>query len=465
MDSPVLMVALVAIGMALSFWAADPASPTSRSLALTLGLYGLGLVVNVAGYAGVVDLSATLQSRIHSILAGGAILAGFEWIVRIGRTETARGPDAARPESLLRAAEALIVLHTALAVLNPDRMIQTFDPATDPRALERPAFYLFAIPFYLAILLAFARIIGLVRGEIDAAEHVRLIALCVAAPLLASGLFVPLSVQPFTTVAGELIFLGGAVRYHVAQGQRGQFLARFLSPQVAQLVRSRGLTTTMQQSRAQLSVVACDLRGFTSFTETNAPEDPLQVLNEYYVAIGAAVTQFGGTIKDFAGDGILILVGAPIAYDDHAIRAVEMAIDMRVRCEPLLARWRSLGMELGLGIGVASGFVTVGTIGGDAQLEYAAIGPPVNLASRLCARADDGQILVDQRTVGLLGDRSAHYRLEPLEAIELKGLAKPVPAYLLEPNESATELAIRRALDTVPARRIRRVIGALRGKV
>ena len=141
-----------------------------------------------------------------------------------------------------------------------------------------------------------------------------------------------------------------------------------------------------------------------------------------------------------------------------------MAISMRVRCEELLTRWRSLGIDLGLGIGVASGFVTVGTIGGEGQLEYAAIGPPVNLASRLCARAESGQILVDQRTVGLLGERSTQYRLEPLEAIELKGLARPVPAYLLEPKESAAELAIRRAFDTVPARRIRRVITALRGK-
>ena len=464
MNSPVLMVALVAIGMGLSFWAADPASPTSRSLALTLALFGLGLVVNVVGFAHVIDLSPALQSRIHSLLACGAVIAGFEWILRIGRTEAAEGSAPAPHEPLLRAAEALIILHTALAVAHPARMIESFDPGTAPHALERPAFYLFAVPFYLAVTLAFIRIVGLLRGEIDAAERVRLIALCVATPLLASGLFVPLSVEPFTTVAGELIFLGGAVRYHVLQGQRGQFLARFLSPQVARLVRSRGLNTTMQQSRVQLSVVACDLRGFTSFTESNAPEDPLRVLNEYYVAIGAAVTQFGGTIKDFAGDGILILIGAPIAYEDHAVRAVEMAISMRLRCEDLLTRWRSLGIDLGLGIGVASGFVTVGTIGGEGQLEYAAIGPPVNLASRLCARAESGQILVDQRTVGLLGERSAQYRLEPLEAIELKGLAKPVPAYLLEPKESAAELAIRRALETVPARRIRRVITALRGK-
>jgi len=463
-NSPVLMVALVAIGMGLSFWAADPASPTSRSLALTLALYGFALVMDVVSYAHVVDLSPEVQSSIHSLLRGGAVLVGFEWIMRVGRTEAAGGAAPPRHELLLRAAEGLVLLHTAVALARPDWVIETFEPATALRPLERPEFYVFAIPFYLAMTLVFVRIVGLVRSEIDAAERVRVIALCVATPLLASGLFVPRNVEPFTTLAGELIFLGGAVRYHVLQGQRGQFLARFLSPQVAQLVRSRGLATTMQQSRVQLSVVSCDLRGFTSFTETNAPEDPLRVLNEYYGAIGAAASRYGGTIKDFAGDGILILVGAPIPYEDHAVRAVEMAIDMRVRCEPLLARWRSLGMDLGFGIGVASGFVTVGTIGGDAQLEYAAVGPPVNLASRLCSRADDGQILVDQRTVGLLGERSAQYRLESLESIELKGLARPVPAYLLEPTESAAALALRRALETVPARRIRSVIGALRGK-
>jgi len=85
-----------------------------------------------------------------------------------------------------------------------------------------------------------------------------------------------------------------------------------------------------------------------------------------------------------------------------------------------------MGLELGLGIGVASGYVTVGVLGGSERLEYAAVGPPVNLAARLCARAESGQILVDQRTVGLVGahDRSRFERLEHEET--LKGFSRPV---------------------------------------
>src|SRR5206468_4711429 len=168
-----------------------------------------------------------------------------------------------------------------------------FSPLSRSGAVFRPPFYLFAVPLGLAFAFAGMAIVQLLRTEPDPSEGLRLNAIALATPFLLTGFFVPSSWRPVTTGIGEVVFLAGAVRYHVLQGQRGQFLARFLSPQVARLVRSRGLNTTMQQSRVQLSVVACDLRGFTSFTESNAPEDPLQVLNEYYVAIGAAVTQFG----------------------------------------------------------------------------------------------------------------------------------------------------------------------------
>src|SRR4029077_15039418 len=144
------------------------------------------------------------------------------------------------------------------------------------------------------------------------------------------------------------------------QGQRGQFLSRFLSPQVVRVVRERGLASTMQQSRTELSVVACDLRGFTAFTETAAPEEIMKLLAEYYGAVGEVVVRFGGSISNFAGDGILALVGAPIAHPDHPARAIGMALQIRDRVSAILARWKTLGLDVGIGVGVASGFVTVG---------------------------------------------------------------------------------------------------------
>ena len=172
------------------------------------------------------------------------------------------------------------------------------------------------------------------------------------------------------------------------------------------------------------------LEGFTRATV-------IQLLREYHETVGLVVTKFGGMIKDFAGDGILTLVGAPIPIEDHAERAVAMALEMRSRALEFLRRWKSLGLELGIGIGVASGFVTVGTIGGAGRLEYAAIGPAVNLASRLCDRAWSGQVLVDQRTVGLIGERTKGYTFESLDAIELKGFARAVPISAVVPEGAA----------------------------
>jgi class 3 adenylate cyclase len=141
------------------------------------------------------------------------------------------------------------------------------------------------------------------------------------------------------------------------------------------------------------------------------------------------VTEGGGTIKDFAGDGILTLVGAPIPYADHAQRAVAMALEMRARGRQVLSHWQKLGLDLGLGIGIASGYVTVGAIGGERRLEYAAVGPAVNLAARLCALAESGQILADQRTAGLIGEDGAAYRFEPLNPVALKGFTRPVTVF------------------------------------
>ncbi|MGH7859810.1 MAG: adenylate/guanylate cyclase domain-containing protein, partial [Candidatus Binatia bacterium] len=345
---------------------------------------------------------------------------------RVGRTKPLVDPIARSGEGLLRVAQGLVLVYALVGVALPDLHRMAAKPGWQPEVLLRPGTYLLMTPFYGGITLGGVRIAQLLRLELDHSEKIRLAALAVATPFFICLLVVPTHWGPFLTVIGELIFLGGAVRYHVLQGQRGQFLARFLSPQVARQVHERGLSSTMQQQRVQLSVVACDLRGFTSFAETAAPEEVIQFLREYYQSIGDAVTEFGGTIKDFAGDGVLTLVGAPIPYPDHAHRAVGMALRIRETASEVIDRWRRLGLELGLGVGVASGFVTVGTIAGAGRLEYAAIGPTVNLAARLCDHAASGQILADQRTAGLTGEAASAARFTPLDPVEFKGFSKAV---------------------------------------
>src|SRR5476649_881491 len=105
-------------------------------------------------------------------------------------------------------------------------------------------------------------------------------------------------------------------------------MSRFLSPQVAELVGRRGLKSATDEQTLELSVVCCDLRGFTAFTAATSSQKVMRILREYY-DVGAAATESGGTIKDQAGDGVLILVGAPIPYADHAQRALGLAARIR----------------------------------------------------------------------------------------------------------------------------------------
>jgi class 3 adenylate cyclase len=128
---------------------------------------------------------------------------------------------------------------------------------------------------------------------------------------------------------------------------------------------------------------------------------------------------------------VLILVGAPIAFDDHAQRAIELGRQIREVGIALTREWSNQEMQLGMGVGVASGFVTVGVIGGASRLEYTAVGSPVNLASRLCGEAAHGQVLVDARTVELLQSRPTETRLEAGNTLQLKGFPSPVPSFVL----------------------------------
>jgi class 3 adenylate cyclase len=174
-------------------------------------------------------------------------------------------------------------------------------------------------------------------------------------------------------------------------------------------------------------VVVSDLRGFTAYAQAHPSSRVIQVLRDYYDAVGKVVADYGGTIKDFAGDGILILVGAPLPAADHAAIGLRIAHRVRAASREVTDRWSNGPHRLGIGIGVASGFVTVGVIGSASRLEYTAVGPAVNLASRLCEHALDGEILVDERTREL----AATVPLEMRDTIEVKGFADAVPLYAL----------------------------------
>lgn len=207
-------------------------------------------------------------------------------------------------------------------------------------------------------------------------------------------------------------------------------LARFLSPQVLTMVRERGMETALRGERLELSAVFCDLRGFTRFTQSHPTEHALELLRDYYKVVGRAAAAVGGTLKDFVGDGALILMGAPAPVAQHADVALGLADTLREDIERILMRWTSKASPLGIGIGVASGEVQVGVVASESRYEYVAVGPAVNVASRLCESAEDGQILVAPETVRMLSGPRDRLQRGPL--LSLKGVRAPVQTTLLK---------------------------------
>ena len=213
----------------------------------------------------------------------------------------------------------------------------------------------------------------------------------------------------------------------LAEIERMGRLKRFLSPQIADLVVSSGDGERVLEShRRAVTVVFCDLRGFTSFAETAEPEEVMTVLRAYHDVLGPLIYKHEGTLERFAGDGLNVLFNDPLPCSDPSVRAVRMAIEMRDAVADLAVQWRKLGHDLGFGMGIAHGYATLGRIGFEGRYDYSAIGTVVNLAARLCAEARGGQILVDgkvQMAVETLTD------IEPLGELVLKGMQRPVSAF------------------------------------
>ncbi|MDU0341162.1 adenylate/guanylate cyclase domain-containing protein [Bosea rubneri] len=203
-------------------------------------------------------------------------------------------------------------------------------------------------------------------------------------------------------------------------------LKRFLAPQVAELVDRSGDDHVLDGRRVEAVVVFCDLRGFTAFSARTEPETVIHLLGEYYDALERVVSAHGATLTNFSGDGAMILVNAPVPCPDPALRAIEMARDMQSNVQKLLAERQELDHGLGFGVGLAMGPATVGRIGSEGRLDYTAIGTVVNLASRLCSDAGDGEILVDSVAAGAVASRLP---LVELGARALKGFDQPVTVF------------------------------------
>ena len=216
-------------------------------------------------------------------------------------------------------------------------------------------------------------------------------------------------------------------------------LRRFLPPEVADLVVAEG-DAALASRRAEITVLFSDLRGFTAFAEAQPPAEVMAALAAYHGFAGPLIQAHGGTLERFLGDGLVVLFNAPVPCPDPELRAVRLAVAICAGFTRAMARWRTRATDgpgptgadrgissgIGIGIGIAHGATTVGPIGFQGRLDYAAIGGVPNLAARLSAAAGDGQILLDAATAATVGETTS---LAPLGALPIKGFATPLAIF------------------------------------
>jgi class 3 adenylate cyclase len=214
--------------------------------------------------------------------------------------------------------------------------------------------------------------------------------------------------------------------YHdTVERQRGE-LMRFLSPQISQLVTSPEGQALLNGHRREITVVFCDLRGFTTFSETAEPEEALAVVRAYHGALGPLIVEHGGTLEHFEGDGVMVFFNDPLPVEAPVLQAVTMTLQMREKMDGLIAQWRKRGYELGFGCGIATGYATLGRIGFEGRYDYGAIGPVTNLGARLGAEAKAGQILISQRAFAQVEEL---VEVEEMGELTVKGYGRPQAAY------------------------------------
>ncbi len=245
--------------------------------------------------------------------------------------------------------------------------------------------------------------------------------------------FKPDDLELISAVAAQTAIAVENVRAHerlakeeVARANYSRFLPEYVVKQMLENPESFKLGGVLQT----ITVLFADIRGFTRISEHAPPEKIVQLLNRYFSAMTDIIFAHGGTLDKYLGDGLMALFGAPTVTPKDAANAIAAAVAMQRRMLSINDELREEGFpEVGIGIGLHTGEVTVGYIGSERRSEYTAIGDAVNTASRLESNAKAGEILVSEVTA-----KAAHsrYQLAAREPIKVKNREQPVPLFEVE---------------------------------
>ena len=206
---------------------------------------------------------------------------------------------------------------------------------------------------------------------------------------------------------------------------------RFFAPTLAAKIAGDGDQVKLGGEKKPIAILFSDIRGFTSLSETMNPDDVATLLTEYFSVMVEIVFRHGGTLDKFIGDAVMAQWGAPIAADDDADRAMAAAVDMLGELKELNAKWKEAKRpEMQVGIGLNFGESFAGYIGSERRLEYTVIGDAVNIASRLCAQAEGGEILLTDSVKKAL---TTAPKMTEKGSLELKGRKKAMPVFSVVP--------------------------------
>ncbi len=206
-----------------------------------------------------------------------------------------------------------------------------------------------------------------------------------------------------------------------------EMFQRYVGPNVVEQMLAMPEKDFFKSERAMLTMLFSDMRGFTSTTERIDVQILVEMLNMHLGAMTEVVISNAGTLDKFVGDEVVAIFGAPLPVPDHAYQAVCTALKMQAAHHGLIAWWKQRGYALPpIGIGINTGEVVVGNIGCEKQMDYTVIGDAVNLASRICAVAEGGQVLITEATYQMVADR---VRVDRLPQVRVKGKEHPIQIY------------------------------------
>jgi class 3 adenylate cyclase len=214
----------------------------------------------------------------------------------------------------------------------------------------------------------------------------------------------------------------------VSKNARLTRLKRFLSPEVVDIITSEGKEDLLESHRRYIACLFCDIRDFTALSSELEPEEVMEILGGFHEMVGQMVARSNGTIGYRAGDGLMVFFNDPLPTENPSSDAASLALEIRDVSYELRKKWKRMRAEISIGIGIASGYATIGFVGESGRRDYTAIGNAVNIAARLCDKANADEILIAGRSKEDLGEG---FELGDPRQLELKGVNEPCEAFPL----------------------------------